>query len=246
MRRRDVLRSGVAAVALGPLAARAQQKQMPVIGYLSPRSAEVEAPTGEIFLKGLAHAGFVAGRNVTIEYRFAGGRAGRLPTLAAELVRLPVTVLVATGLQAAVAAKKATATIPIVFASGGDPVQLGLVVSLSRPAGNATGFNSLTELLPKKLGLLRELLPQPGLIAVLFGWRTASTPGRLRELEAAARTIGQPILVLHAQNDDEVEKAFATMAQHRASGLVYGASRSLPATASPPFTNGRSLSPPVG
>jgi putative ABC transport system substrate-binding protein len=208
-----------------PFAARAQQKTMPVIGYLSSISPEVAARGKTRLLHELEKAGFVAGRNVAIEYRYAGGQVDQLPALAAELVRFPVTVLVASGVPAAVAAKKATATIPIVFGVGADPVQLGLVASLSRPTGNATGVNSFSvDLGPKRLSLLRDMLPQPGLIAVLFGPSTASTPMQLRELEAAAQTLGQPILVLHAQNDDEVEKAFATMEERRANGLIYGAS----------------------
>jgi putative ABC transport system substrate-binding protein len=198
---------------------------MPVIGYLGSGSAESEAPFREPFLKGLEQSGFLAGRNVAIEYRFAEGRFERLPTLAAELVRLPATVLVAAGLSAAVSAKKETATIPIVFSVGVDPVSLGLVESLNRPGGNATGVSVFTtELGPKRLGLLREMLPQASLVAVLFGARTASTSMQVREMEAAARTIGQPILVLHAESESETEKAFATMSEHRASGLVFGAS----------------------
>ena len=207
------------------LAVRAQQKEMPVIGYLGSGSAESEVPVREPFLKGLGQSGFLAGRNVAIEYRFAEGRFERLPTLAAELVRFPATVLVATGLSAAVSAKKETATIPIVFSIGLDPVSLGLVESLNRPGGNATGVSVFTtELGPKRLGLLREMLPQASLVAVLFGARTASTSMQVREIEAAARTIGQPILVLHAESEEETEKAFATMSEHRASGLVFGAS----------------------
>jgi putative ABC transport system substrate-binding protein len=225
MQRREFIALLSGAAAAWPLASRAQQKTMPVIGYLGSGSAESEAPFREPFLKGLEQSGFLAGRNVAIEYRFAEGRFERLPTLAAELVRLPATVLVAAGLSAAVSAKKETATIPIVFSVGVDPVSLGLVESLNRPGGNATGVSVFTtELGPKRLGLLREMLPQASLVAVLFGARTASTSMQVREMEAAARTIGQPILVLHAESESETEKAFATMSEHRASGLVFGAS----------------------
>jgi putative ABC transport system substrate-binding protein len=225
MQRREFIALLSGAAAAWPLASRAQQKTMPVIGYLGSGSAESEAPFREPFLKGLEQSGFFAGRNVAIEYRFAEGRFERLPTLAAELVRLPATVLVAAGLSAAVSAKKETATIPIVFSVGADPVSLGLVESLNRPGGNATGVSVFTtELGPKRLGLLREMLPQASLVAVLFGARTASTSMQVREMEAAARTIGQPILVLHAESESETEKAFATMSEHRASGLVFGAS----------------------
>jgi len=225
MQRREFIALLSGAAAAWPLASRAQQKTMPVIGYLGSGSAESEAPVREPFLKGLEQSGFLAGRNVAIEYRFAEGRFERLPTLAAELVRFPATVLVASGLSAAVSAKKETATIPIVFSIGLDPVSLGLVESLSRPGGNATGVSVFTtELGPKRLGLLREMLPQASLVAVLFGARTASTSMQVREMEAAARTIGQPILVLHAESEEETEKAFATMSEHRASGLAFGAS----------------------
>jgi putative ABC transport system substrate-binding protein len=223
-RRQFFALAGGAAV-VWPVQAIAQQKAMPVIGYLGSGSAESEAPVRGSFLKGLEQSGFLAGRNVGIEYRFAEGRFERLPTLAAELVRLPATVLVASGVPAAVSAKKETATIPIVFTIGVDPISLGLVESLSRPGGNATGVSVFTtELGPKRLGLLREMLPQAGLVAVLFGARSVSTSLQVQEMEAAARTIGQPILVLHAESEGETEKAFAMMSEHRASGLVYGAS----------------------
>src|SRR5205085_4958045 len=139
------------------------------VGYFSSRSAEAETPIRSAFLDGLQHAGFVAGRNVVIEYRFADGRPDRVPALAAELARLPAAVLVATDAGAAMAAKKATATIPIVFfIAGPDPVQRGLVASLSRPGGNATGVSAFgVEMLPKRLEFLHELVPQAGLIAFL-------------------------------------------------------------------------------
>src|SRR5689334_9309104 len=168
MRRRDLL-GGVASVAaLAPFGAAAQQG-VPIIGYLSNRSPEAEASLRGPFLEGLEKAGFVVGRNVAIEYRFAAGQIDRVPSLAAELVGIPVAVLVASGQGEAVVAKKATATIPIVFGVGGDPVQTGLVASLGRPGGNATGMHVfVTGLIPKRLELLHEVLPQPGLIAALF------------------------------------------------------------------------------
>jgi putative ABC transport system substrate-binding protein len=223
MRRRDLLCGALAGAALAPFGAAAQSG-LPIIGYFSSRSPETETETTirAAFLEGLEKAGFVVGRNVAIEYRFSGGRLDRLPSLAAELVRLPATVLVATDGGAAVAAKK-TATIPIVFAVGTDPVQLGLVASLSRPAGNATGVSVfVTELGPKRLGLLRELVPQAGLIAFLVDSRTQSAPMQIREVEAAGQAMGQPILVLQARDDDEIGTAFATMAERQAVGLLYG------------------------
>ena len=162
MRRRDLLGSVVAAAALAPFGAAAQPGP-PTIGFLSSLSPEADAflvRERTAFLEGLEKAGFVAGRNVAIEYRFSGGENDRLPTLATELVRLPAAVLVALGAPGAVAAKKAAATIPVVFGSGVDPVQLGLVESLNRPAGNATGVSLFASHLgPKRLEMLRELLP---------------------------------------------------------------------------------------
>src|SRR4051794_29157976 len=167
MRRRDFISLLGGAAAAWPLAARAQQAPtMPVIGYFSGRSADAEAPIRVPFLRALEESGFAAGRNVAIEYRFAEGRDERLPLLAAELVRRKVAMLVATDRPSAMAARAATATIPIVFTTGFDPVQAGLVTSLNRPGTNATGVSIFTvEPGPKRLGLLRELLPKPGTIA---------------------------------------------------------------------------------
>jgi len=224
MRRRDLLAGAAAAAVLAPLAAAAQPG-VPIVGYLSNRSPEVETSLREPLLEALEKAGFVVGRNVAIEYRFAAGQIDRVPSLAAELVGIPVTVLIASGLGEAVAAKKATATIPIVFGVGSDPVKAGLVASLGRPAGNATGMHVfVTELISKRLELLREILPQPSLVAALFGPTLTSNQQQISDVETAARALGNPILVLHARNDDEVETAFATMAERQASGLVFGAS----------------------
>ena len=225
MNRREFLSLiGGTAAASTPIVAAAQLA-VPIIGYLSNRSPDAETPLRAPFLEALENAGFVVGRNVTIEYRFAAGQIDRVPSLAAELVGIPVAVLVATGLGEAVAAKKTTVTIPIVFGSGTDPVQAGLVASLSRPAGNATGMHVfVTGLIPKRLELLREVLPQPGLIAALFGPTLTSNQQQISDVETAARALGHPILVLQARNDEEVETAFAMMAKREASGLVYGAS----------------------
>jgi putative ABC transport system substrate-binding protein len=220
--RRDLLQSAAAAAALAPFGTAAQPG-LPVIGYLSSRSAEAETPQRTGFLDGLEQRGFVVGRNVAIEYRYAEGSLDRLPPLAAELVGLRVALLAAQGVSEAAAAKKATATIPIVFGTGLDPVQLGLVASFNRPGGNATGVYSFgTEINSKRLGLLREVLPQPGLIAFLVGPENQATPEHLRQVEAAAQAVGQPILVLHSRNEDEIEKAFATMAERQVRGLLYG------------------------
>jgi putative ABC transport system substrate-binding protein len=224
MNRREFIVLLGGAAALAPFGATAQPGG-PIIGYLSSRSAEAETPLRTAFLEGLEQRGFVVGRNVAIEYRYAEGSFDRLPSLAAELIGLPAALLVATGAVAAGPAKKATATIPIVFGVGFDPVQLGLVASFNRPAGNATGVHSFqAEVNSKRLELLREVLPQPGLIAFLVGPQAQAAPMQLREVEAAAQAMEQPILVLHDRNEDEVEKAFATIAERQARGLLFGAS----------------------
>jgi putative ABC transport system substrate-binding protein len=220
--RRELLVLIGGAAALAPLRATAQPG-LPTIGYLSSRSAEAETPNRTPFLEGLAQQGFIVGQNVAIEYRYAEGKLDRLPSLAAELIGLPVALLVAQGVSEAAAAKKATATIPIVFGTGLDPVQLGLVASFNRPGGNATGVYAFgTEINSKRLELLREVLPQPGLIAFLVGPENQATPEHLRQVETSAQTVGQPILVLYGRNDDEIEKAFATMAEHQVRGLLFG------------------------
>ena len=222
MRRRRFLAVLGGAAVLAPFGTTAQPG-LPVIGYLSSRSAEAETPLRTGFLEGLEKAGFVVGRNVAIEYRYTEGSFERLSSLAAELIALPVALPVATGSNAAVAAKKATDTIPIVFSVGFDPVQLGLVASFNRPAGNATGTHSFQgEVISKRLELLREVLPQPGLIAFLVGPENQATPEHLRQVEAAAQAVGQPILVLYGRSEDKIEKAFATMAERQVRGLLYG------------------------
>ena len=229
MRRREfiTLIAGAAAAPslLWPLAARAQQPGgMPVIGYFSGRSPETEAPIRTPFLKALETAGFAAGRNVAIEYRFAEGRVERFPVLAAELVRRQVAMLVATDRPSAVAAKAATATIPIVFTSGLDPVQIGLVASFNRPGGNATGVSLFSTVLgPKRLGLLRELLPQPGTIAFFVNPENTATPLQVTDMQAAAQAVGQPLLIFNAGTEVQVDKAFAAMAERKVAAILYGA-----------------------
>jgi ABC-type uncharacterized transport system substrate-binding protein len=206
------------------LAARAQQPQVPVVGYFSGRSPDAEAPLRIPFLKALAESGFTAERNVAIEYRFAEGQDERLPALAAELVRRPVTMLVATDRPSALAAKAATATIPIVFTSGFDPVQLGLVTSFNRPGGNATGVNLwTTELGPKRLGLLRDLLPRPGTIAFVVNENSAFAAPQVQEMQAAAQSIGQPLLVVSVASEEQIDQAFASMAEREVVALLYSA-----------------------
>jgi putative tryptophan/tyrosine transport system substrate-binding protein len=224
LKRREFVTLLGGAAAAWPLAAYAQQPSMPVIGYFSGRSPEAEAPIRVPFLKALEGSGFAVERNIAIEYRFAEGQDGRLPVLAAELVRRQVAMLVATDRPSALAAKAATRTIPIVFTSGSDPVQSGLVASFNRPGGNATGVSLFTaELGPKRLGLLRELLPKPGTIAFAVSAHSAATPYQIQEMQAAAQAVGQPLLVVSVGTEEEVDKAFATMAERKVVAILYGA-----------------------
>jgi len=207
-----------------PLAAKAQQAAMPVIGYLSGRSPEAEARLREPFIKALETSGFAAGRNVAIEYRFAEGQDDRLPALAADLVRKRPAVLVAMDSGSAVAAKAATTTIPIVFGTGLDPVRLGLAETLNRPGGNATGtYVFVADLGPRRLQLLREVVPQATLIAFILNPNSATGPAQKSEMESTAQAIGQQILVLSASTESEVNEAFATIAARKADAIVYGA-----------------------
>jgi putative ABC transport system substrate-binding protein len=225
MKRREVITLLGGAAAAWPLAAQAQQPAIPVIGYLSGRSPDAEGPLRTPLLAALEEAGFVVGRNVAIEYRFAEGLDERLPMLASDLVRRSVTLLLATANSSALTAKAATATIPILFGVGLDPVQTGLVASLNRPGGNATGVSVFaSELGPKRLGLLRELLPKPGLIAFVIDPNNVSTPTQVERLQVAARSVGQPLLVIPAGTEAQVDEAFATMAQRDIAGIVFGAS----------------------
>jgi putative ABC transport system substrate-binding protein len=223
--RRDVITLiGGGAAAAWPLAARAQQRSaMPVIGFLNSASPGGYADRVRAFHQGLGETGYVEGRNVAIEYRWADGQNDRLPAMATDLVRRQVTVIAANG-AAAVAAKAVTSTTPIVFTIGDDPIQFGLVASLSRPGGNATGVAMLdAELASKRLELLHELIPTTPLIAVLLNPANAPRVANLsRDLEAAARTIALQIHVLNASTDREIDAAFATLPQLRPGGLVIG------------------------
>src|SRR5262245_23569966 len=202
-----------------PLAARAQQAAMPVIGFLDPRSPHASmADQLRAFRQGLKDTGYVEGENVAIEQRWAEGQFDRLPALAAELVRRRVAVIATSGGPATdLAAKAATATIPIVFLVGEDPVGLGLVASLARPGGNLTGINVfLGELTAKRLGLLRELVPGAARIAVLVNpANTTNAETTLREVEPAAKAIGLQIQVVKASTSPEIEAAFATFERER-------------------------------
>ena len=208
-----------------PTAARAQQAAMPVIGLLGVTSLDRSADRLRVFRQGLKENGYVEGENVAIEYRWAEGQYERLPALAADLVRQKVSVIVSTeGATAALAAKAATATIPIVFAVSDDPVRLGLVASLARPGGNLTGINFVSaELAAKRLELLRELVPGAKGVALLVNPAdTASTETMLREVGTAAREIGWQVQVLNAATSDEIDAVFATFVRARPDALFVG------------------------
>ena len=221
--RRKFLATLGSAAAAWPLAARAQQPAMPVIGFLGSTTAQVSVKRLEAFRKGLSETGYVEGRNVAIEFRWAGGREDRMPGLAADLVRRQVAVIaVPTSTAGALAAKAATSSIPIVFGSGSDPVALDLVASLNRPGGNATGVKSLSvELTAKKLGLLRELAPQATRFVALVSPNTAMTDAIVNNVHASVPTLGVPVEILYAGNSDrDIEAAFANLSQQPGAALL--------------------------
>jgi putative ABC transport system substrate-binding protein len=221
MRRRDLI-TLLGGAAAWPLAARAQQAAMPVIGFLNTGSADGYQPMTAAFRQGLQESGYVDGQNVTIEYRWAEGRTDRLPEMAADLVHRKVTVIAATSAPAALAAKAATTTIPIVFETAGDPIRLGLVTSLSRPGSNITGVANLNaEVTPKRLELLHELVPTATVIPLLVNpTNTALTESVLRASQAAAQALGLKLHVLNASSEREFDGVFEKVVQLRAGGLV--------------------------
>jgi putative tryptophan/tyrosine transport system substrate-binding protein len=223
MRRRAFI-AGLGSAAAWPLVARAQQPAMPVIGFLSGSSPDTYAPIVAAFGKGLSQDGFDEGRNVAIEYRWADGHYDRLPELAADLVRRQVAVIVSGTSPAALAAKAATATIPIVFSSGEDPLKVGLVTTLNRPGGNVTGIYTFTNgLEAKRLGLLRELVPQANVIVALVNPNRPDAETQTKDQQAAARALGQQITILNASSESELDIAFGTISQLRAGALLVGA-----------------------
>jgi putative tryptophan/tyrosine transport system substrate-binding protein len=209
------------AAAAWPLAARAQQSVLPVIGVLSSTTAKDWAPLLAAFLQGLGDAGVVVGRDVAIEYRWAEGQYDRLPALAAELIHRQVSLIAALTTPAAVAAKAATDTIPIVFTTIGDPVQIGLVASLSRPGGNTTGVTYLNvEVGPKLLELLHEMVPSAAAMAALVNPTNPNAKSMLGSLHGAARTLGLELQILNASTDGDIDAAFASLGQLRVDGLI--------------------------
>jgi putative ABC transport system substrate-binding protein len=223
MRRREFITLLGGAAAAWPLAARAQQPAMPVIGFMSSRSAGDSSRVVVAFRQGLAETGFEEGRNVAVEFRWAQGQFDRLPAIAAELVRRPVAVLAAFGESARVA-KAATTTIPILFGTGLDPVEEGLVTSLNRPGGNVSGATFLTGALgAKRLGLLRDLVPGADVIALLVNPNTQVGQVQTKDVQEAARALGQSLVVLDGGSDESIDASFAALTQQHVAALMVGA-----------------------
>jgi putative ABC transport system substrate-binding protein len=222
MRRRDFITLVGGAAAAWPMVARAQQPALPVIGYLYSGAPETSASWVAAFRKGLSEQGFSEGHNVAIEYRWGNNEPERLPELAVDLVRRRVAVIVAAGTSTGVlAAKAATTTIPIVFRTGGDPVELGFVASLNRPGGNITGINAMSlEIGTKRLGLLHELLPRAARFAVLFNPNDPNAGQYAKDLQAAASVIGRQVEFFGATDNREIDVAFANLMQKRPDGLL--------------------------
>ena len=221
---RRKLLAAFSGAAAWPLAARAQQQAMPVIGFLSSASSGPYTPFVSALHKGLKEAGYTEGQNVAIEYRWAEGQNDRLPALAADLVGRPVAVIAAGGVQAALAAKAATTTIPIVFEGGPDPVEVGLVTSLNRPGGNITGVSNFsTVLVAKQFELLHQTVPNSAVIGVLVNPSSPSLAEfTARDAQAAGRSLGMQIHILNASTKDQIDTAFASFARVRPDALLIG------------------------
>jgi putative tryptophan/tyrosine transport system substrate-binding protein len=222
LRRREFIKLLGGAVAPGWQRPLWAQQAIPLVGFLNPGSAEPSSFVLVAFREGLGQAGFVEGQKVAVEYRWANGRYDQLQTLAAELVRLQVAVIAATGGSiAAQAAKAATATIPIIFNVGDDPIKSGLIASFNHPGGNITGVNTLSAALePKRLGLLRELVPQAGIVAVLLNPTNPDAGLQRQDIQAAARAMGQELRILEVSSESDFDKAFAAMVQQEARALL--------------------------
>ena len=230
MRRRSILQGVVGSAVVTPFVARAQQS-MPMIGFLNGGSAAGYAPMVAAVREGLKESGYVEGQNVVIEFGWAEGKYDRLKALAAEMVRRQVDVIAATSTPAALATKAITSTIPIVFTTGADPVQLGLVASLNRPGGNVTGVSFLVnELTSKQLEMLHTIVPKASLFGFLVNPDVAYAQSQAKDAEDAARALGLRIVVLNAKTENDIDAAFKTLVQQKAGGLV---------TISEPFLNSR-------
>jgi len=224
MRRREFITLLGGAAVGWPLAARAQQL-MPVIGFMNAGTPKENEYLRDAFRQGVSETGYIEGQNVTIEYHWAEGHDDRLPGLAADLVRRRVSVIAATGTSAALAAKDATATIPIVFETAGDPIKLGLVASLNRPGRNVTGVTQLSsELVAKRLGMLHDLIPTATTIGLLVNPTDPRTETQTREMQEAAHALGLQIHVLNASTESEINTSFATLSQLRLGALLIGPS----------------------
>jgi putative ABC transport system substrate-binding protein len=223
MKRRAFI-AGLGGAAAWPLAAWAQQAAIPVVGFLGSQSADLDYKLFAVpFLQGLKETGYVEGQNVVVEHRDAENQYDRLPALAADLVRRRVAVIVAVGTTAAMPAKAATTTIPIVFVGGGDPVARGLVASLNRPGANVTGFSTFTaELTPKRLQLLRELIPNASVFGALADPASPNSPSVITDLQLGARNLGLQLVIASARTDSDFETAFTTFSQKRVGGVLVG------------------------
>ena len=231
MKRREFITLLGGAAAAWPVMARAQQPKMPVVGFLNGGSPEGYAPMVEAVRQGLKEAGYVEGQNFAIEFGWAEGKYERLKALASDMIRRQVDVIAATSTPAALATKALTSTIPIVFTTGADPVELGLVASLNRPSGNVTGVSFLVnELTSKQFEMLHKLLPKASLFGFLVNPDVAFAKSQIKDAEGAARSLGHRLLVLTAKTEREIDAAFNTLVQRKADGLV---------TISEPFLNSR-------
>ena len=223
MRRREFI-AVIGTATAWPFVARAQQPNIPLVGFLNVGSSDGYRPMAAAFRQGLQETGYVEGQNVAIEYRWGEGQSDRLPAMIADFIHRQVAVIAATSTPAALAAKSATKTVPIVFETGGDPIQLGLVTSLSRPSGNITGVTQLNgQVVPKALEVLHELLPTAKIVALLVNPADpAVAEDQTREAMSAARTLGLELHVLKASTEAQLEAVFANLSQSQISGLVIG------------------------